>query len=65
MNLCIERSNSSEFPWVARPERTCGSSGWYPFAWTMCYGKTYEDAKRRFIENHKVQIVKAKLEGKL
>lgn len=52
-----------DYKYLARPTGTVGSVGWAPYPWHIVFGATPEDARAKFIEEHKTHIVKAKLKG--
>jgi hypothetical protein len=49
--------------WWARPRTALGTCGWYPYAWTLTYGKTEQQAITNFINRHNVAVREFPNEG--
>lgn len=41
---------------AARPKDQLGTCGFYPYPWTVCYGRTAAEARKNFIEMHKEKM---------
>ena len=50
-----------DYKYLARPTGTVGAVGWTPYPWRIVFGATPEDARAKFIEEHKIHLVKERL----